>query len=97
MMKGFLKATAACALALMVAAPALADGPAAGPGDADLMADATTTGDVLTYGMGPQAHRFSPLNQINTANVAKMVPALPPRSAGKSSAARNRSRSSMTA
>jgi alcohol dehydrogenase (cytochrome c) len=75
MMKGFLKATAACALALMVAAPALADGPAAGPGDADLMADATTTGDVLTYGMGPQAHRFSPLTQINTANVAKMVPA----------------------
>jgi len=76
MMKGFFKATAACALAIAMAAPALADGaPAAGPGDADLMADATTTGDVLTYGMGPQAHRFSPLTQINTANVAKMVPA----------------------
>jgi len=74
-MKGFLKATAACALAMMAAAPALADGQAAGPGDADLMADATTTGDVLTYGMGPQAHRFSPLTKINTGNVAKMVPA----------------------
>ncbi|NKJ40853.1 methanol/ethanol family PQQ-dependent dehydrogenase [Novosphingobium rhizosphaerae] len=75
MMKGFFKASAACALALAMAAPALADGAPAGPGDADLMADATTTGDVLTYGMGPQAHRFSPLAQINTANVAKMVPA----------------------
>jgi alcohol dehydrogenase (cytochrome c) len=75
MMKGFLKATAACVLALAVAAPALADGQAAGPGDADLMADAKTTGDVLTYGMGPQAHRFSPLNQINSGNVAKLVPA----------------------
>ena len=74
-MKGFLKATAASALAMMAAAPALADGQAAGPGDADLMADATTTGDVLTYGMGPQAHRFSPLTKINTGNVAKMVPA----------------------
>jgi PQQ-dependent dehydrogenase, methanol/ethanol family len=60
---------------MMAAAPALADGQAAGPGDADLMADATTTGDVLTYGMGPQAHRFSPLTKINTGNVAKMVPA----------------------
>lgn len=74
-MKGFLKATAACVLALAVAAPALADGQAAGPGDADLMADAKTTGDVLTYGMGPQAHRFSPLSQINSGNVAKLVPA----------------------
>ncbi|WP_442947131.1 methanol/ethanol family PQQ-dependent dehydrogenase [Novosphingobium sp.] len=75
MMKGMFKATAACVLAMAMAAPALADGPAAGPGDADLMADAKTTNDVLTYGMGPQAHRFSPLDKINTSNVARMVPA----------------------
>ncbi len=74
-MKGMFKATAACVLAMAMAAPALADGPAAGPGDADLMADAKTTNDVLTYGMGPQAHRFSPLDKINTSNVARMVPA----------------------
>lgn len=74
-MKGMFKATAACVFAMAMAAPALADGPAAGPGDADLMADAKTTNDVLTYGMGPQAHRFSPLDKINTSNVARMVPA----------------------
>jgi alcohol dehydrogenase (cytochrome c) len=49
--------------------------PTSGPTDADLMADATTTGDVLTYGMGPQAQRFSPLSAINAGNVSKLVPA----------------------
>ncbi|KMS56723.1 MULTISPECIES: methanol/ethanol family PQQ-dependent dehydrogenase [Sphingobium] len=48
---------------------------AEGPTDADLMNDAKSTGDVLTYGMGPQAHRFSTLNAINSGNVSKMVPA----------------------
>ena len=43
--------------------------------DADLMGDAASTGDVLTYGMGPQAQRFSTLNQINTDTVSKLVPA----------------------
>jgi len=46
-----------------------------GPTDADLMASATNTKAVLTYGMGPKAQRFSPLQQINTETVAKMVPA----------------------
>lgn len=64
----------AAALALVVAgAPLLAQG--AGPTDADLMNDAATTGDVLTYGMGPRAQRFSPLKQIDAGNVAKLVPA----------------------
>jgi len=53
------------------AAPLLAEGPT----DADLMNDASTTGDVLTYGMGPQAQRFSPLNRINSQTVARLVPA----------------------
>ena len=64
----------AAALALVVAgAPLLAQG--AGPTDADLMNDAATPGDVLTYGMGPRAQRFSPLKQIDAGNVAKLVPA----------------------
>lgn len=62
----------ASALAMMLgAAPLLANGPT----DADLMNDAATPGDVLTYGMGPQAQRFSTLNAINADNVAKLVPA----------------------
>ena len=55
----------------IAAAPLLAEGPT----DADLMNDAATPGDVLTYGMGPQAQRFSPLKAINASNVAKLVPA----------------------
>lgn len=66
-----LSGVAAITLA-MGAAPLVAQG---GPTDADLMNDAKSTGDVLTYGMGPQAHRFSSLNAINSGNVSKMVPA----------------------
>ncbi|WWM71806.1 methanol/ethanol family PQQ-dependent dehydrogenase [Sphingomonas kaistensis] len=47
----------------------------AGPGDAELMNDAATPGDVLTYGMGPQGQRFSTLTKINADNVGRMVPA----------------------
>ncbi|URW76344.1 methanol/ethanol family PQQ-dependent dehydrogenase [Sphingomonas donggukensis] len=48
---------------------------AAGPTDADLMNDANTPGDILTYGMGPKGQRFSPLTTINASNVGRMVPA----------------------
>ncbi|WP_066766034.1 methanol/ethanol family PQQ-dependent dehydrogenase [Sphingobium sp. CCH11-B1] len=61
---------AACSL-IAAASPLVA----AGPTDADLMNDAASTGDVLTYGMGPQAQRFSPLAQINSQTVTKLVPA----------------------
>jgi alcohol dehydrogenase (cytochrome c) len=37
--------------------------------------DAKTTGDVLSFGLGTQGQRYSPLKQINTATVAKLVPA----------------------
>ncbi len=40
----------------------------------DLKNDAKTTGDVLVYGMGYSAQRFSPLTQINKENVSKLVP-----------------------
>lgn len=37
--------------------------------------DAKTTGDVLSWGLGTQGQRYSPLKGVNTANVAKLVPA----------------------
>jgi alcohol dehydrogenase (cytochrome c) len=43
--------------------------------DTDVINDAQTTGDVVGWGMGPQAQRFSPLKQINKDNVKKLVPA----------------------
>jgi alcohol dehydrogenase (cytochrome c) len=43
--------------------------------DAMIDNDARSTGDVLSWGMGPQGQRFSPLNQINTKSVSRLVPA----------------------
>ena len=37
----------------------------------DLLNDGKTSGDVLVYGMGYNAQRFSPLNKINKSNVKK--------------------------
>jgi alcohol dehydrogenase (cytochrome c) len=66
------RAALAClALALAAAAPAAR----AGVTDADILNDAKTTGDVVSYGMGVHQHRFSPLNKINTSNVGRLVPA----------------------
>jgi alcohol dehydrogenase (cytochrome c) len=36
--------------------------------------DASTTHDVLTYGMGYGLRRYSPLNEIDTENVRRLVP-----------------------
>jgi alcohol dehydrogenase (cytochrome c) len=36
--------------------------------------DAKTPGDVLSWGMGSQGQRYSPLNSINTGNVGRLVP-----------------------
>ena len=41
----------------------------------DLKNDHKTPGDVLTYGMGYEQQRYSPLPQINRANVKRLVPA----------------------
>jgi glucose dehydrogenase len=41
----------------------------------ELKQDASTPGDVLTYGMGYAQHRYSPLAQINRQNVKRLVPA----------------------
>ena len=37
--------------------------------------DASETKDVLSWGMGTQGQRFSPLKQVNTQSVKKLVPA----------------------
>ena len=36
--------------------------------------DAKTTGDVLSWGMGTQGQRYSPLKQINASSINKLVP-----------------------
>ncbi len=36
--------------------------------------DAASTGDVLSWGIGQQGQRYSPLKTINTGNVAKLLP-----------------------
>ena len=40
----------------------------------DLVNDARTTDDIVTYGMGYNLQRFSPLDQINTETVGDLVP-----------------------
>ena len=37
--------------------------------------DASTTGDILSWGMGTEGQRFSPLKDINVGNIGKLVPA----------------------
>lgn len=37
--------------------------------------DARTGGDVLSWGLGTQGQRYSPLRQVNAGNVGKLVPA----------------------
>jgi alcohol dehydrogenase (cytochrome c) len=63
---------AACCALILAAAATTAS---AGVTDADILNDAKTPGDVVSYGMGPQQHRYSPLTKINTTNVKSLVPA----------------------
>ncbi len=58
-------------IALALGAPAAR---AAGVTDDDILNDTNATTDVVSYGMGPHQHRFSPLDQINTSNIGKLVP-----------------------
>lgn len=48
---------------------------AAGVTDKDIVNDAKTTGDVLSWGMGTEGQRYSPLDQINAQTVKNLVPA----------------------
>ena len=60
----------------LIAVSMLALGTAhAGVTQQQIDADASSPGDVLSAGIGPQGQRYSPLSQINTSNVQNLVPA----------------------
>jgi len=61
---------------VFVAAILTGTGPSHGQGvtDKDILNDATTTDQIVSYGLGPRAHRFSPLDQINADTVKELVP-----------------------
>ena len=46
----------------------------AGVTDQDILDDAATPGDVVSFGLGTQGQRFSALDQINTKTVKDLVP-----------------------
>jgi alcohol dehydrogenase (cytochrome c) len=58
----------------VVAALVLAPAGFAGVTEEDLANDATTTGDVVTNGMGRGLQRFSPLTTLNKDNVKNLLP-----------------------
>ena len=59
----------------LIAASLLSIGTAyAGVTQQQIDADATTPGDVLSSGIGPQNQRYSTLTQVNTSNVQNLVP-----------------------
>ena len=67
----FLAAVGVAALVAGGALPALAQGVS----EQDIINDAKTPGDVVTYGLGPQAQRCSPLKTLNRDNIKGLVPA----------------------
>ena len=56
-------------LSLLVAAVFSVQAEAKEVTDADIVNDAKTPGDVVTFGMGTQAQRYSGLNKINASNM----------------------------
>lgn len=62
-------------VALMAAAFAYVPLSHAGVTVADLDNDSKTTKDVLSWGMGTEGQRYSPLTKINTKNIKRLVPA----------------------
>jgi len=61
--------------ALIGASFALSGSVYAGVTTADIENDAKSTGDVLSWGIGTEGQRYSPLSQINTSTVKNLVPA----------------------
>ncbi|MGQ0689615.1 MAG: PQQ-dependent methanol/ethanol family dehydrogenase [Limnobacter sp.] len=68
MRKTLLSAMVATALAIPAVASATVT-------DAMIQNDAKSTGDVLSWGIGTEGQRYSPLKDINVSNVGKLVPA----------------------
>ena len=65
----------AVTLALLMAAAFVGSQASAGVTDADILNDAKTPGDVVSFGLGTQGQRFSPSTQINAKTVKNLVPA----------------------
>ena len=64
-------------MTLMIAgglATALGPVGAAGVTDQMIQTEATTTGNVLTWGVNTQGQRYSPLKQVNASTVARLTP-----------------------
>ena len=61
-------------LLVMMAAAHMAAPVSAQVTDAMIAKDATDTDSVLSWGIGTQGQRFSPLSTINTKNVIKLAP-----------------------
>ncbi|MCW2248805.1 alcohol dehydrogenase (cytochrome c) [Azospirillum fermentarium] len=61
-------------VAALAAALATGTALAAGPTKDDLRNDVASTGDVLTYGLGYQGQRFSPLKALTPDTVSKLTP-----------------------
>jgi len=40
----------------------------------DIVGDQATTGDIVSYGLGPRAQRYSPLATINKDNIKNLFP-----------------------
>jgi len=72
MKRTFVKFAVAGGLAVsMASGAALAAG---GPTDQDILKDAETPGDVLTYGMGTQGQRHSTLKAVNPDTIKNLAP-----------------------
>jgi len=61
-------------LSLLVTLGAASMGAQAVVTDQMIANDAKSTGDVLTWGIGTEGQRYSPLKTINTSNVGKLAP-----------------------
>lgn len=72
--KTFRRTAISAAIVAAVAVSGLVGPAHAGVTDEDIVNDATTTGDVVSFGLGTQAQRFSPLEQINRDTVKDLVP-----------------------
>lgn len=74
-MKNTRFAKTAIATGLAVALAMLGSGiTLAGVTDEDILNDQQTTDSIVSYGMGPEAQRYSPLDKINTSTVKNLVP-----------------------
>lgn len=73
--KSVLRATATALLAAGTVAAAGLQSAQAGVTDEMILNDQASTDDVVHYGLGPKAQRYSPLAKLNDGNVKDLVPA----------------------